>query len=183
MPHGRLPALPRGATTVRLPLPRNALPRMGRPYSCGATGSWSLRQSRCDRHCCRVSPLQPTPLPRPSLGRAEHGSATLVAVAMMAVVLALTVGGLYVGSAVIARHRAQGAADLAALAAAEHLADGSGAACVHAASLARAMRTTVTHCAVEELDVIVTVDAAVALGRFGVGPARATARAGPVDVR
>ena len=44
---------------------------------------------------------------------------------MMAVLLALTVGGVSVGSAVIARHRAQSAADLAALAAAAHLADGS----------------------------------------------------------
>jgi secretion/DNA translocation related TadE-like protein len=120
-------------------------------------------------------------LPRPSLVRPEGGSATLVAVAMMAVLLALTVAGVYVGSALIARHRAQAAADLSALAAAGHLADGSTAACTHAVSLARAMHTTVTHCAVQDLDVIVTVDAAVALGRFGVGPARATARAGPVE--
>jgi secretion/DNA translocation related TadE-like protein len=104
----------------------------------------------------------------------------LVAVAMMAMLLALTVGGVYVGSAVVARHRAQAAADLAALAAAMHLADGTGAACTHAAALARAMHTAVTQCAVEELDVIVTVDAAVAFGRMGVGPASATARAGPV---
>ena len=48
---------------------------------------------------------------------------------MMAVLLAITAGGAYVGSAVIARHRAQAAADLAALAAAVHLADGTGAAC------------------------------------------------------
>jgi len=181
MPHGKPPALPRVATTVRPPLPRNALPRTGPPYTCGATGNWSWPLSQRDRRCCRVSRSQPTPSPRPSLVRAEHGSATLVAVAMMAALLALTVGGVYVGSAVIARHRAQGAADLAALAAAAHLADGSGEACVHAASLARAMRTTVTQCAVEDLDVIVTVDASVALGRFGVGPARATARAGPVE--
>jgi secretion/DNA translocation related TadE-like protein len=100
---------------------------------------------------------------------------------MMAVLLALTVAGVYVGSAVIARHRAQAAADLAALAGAQNLADGSAAACTRAAELARAMRTTVAQCAVEGLDVIVTVDAAVALGRFGVGPARATARAGPID--
>jgi secretion/DNA translocation related TadE-like protein len=100
---------------------------------------------------------------------------------MMAVLLTLTVGGVYVGSAVVARHRAQAAADLAALSAAAHLADGGEAACVHATSLARAMRTTVTGCVVDDLDVIVTVDVSVALGRFGVGPARATARAGPVE--
>ena len=98
---------------------------------------------------------------------------------MMAVILAITAGGVYVGSAVIARHRAQAAADLAALAAAVHLADGTGAACTKASALARAMRTAVTQCVVEDLDVIVTVDAQVPFGRMGVGPARATARAGP----
>lgn len=100
---------------------------------------------------------------------------------MMAVLLALTVGAVYVGSAVVARHRAQAAADLAALAAAQRLVDGSVAACMHATSLARAMRITVTQCVVEDLDVVVTVNAPVALGRFGAGPASATARAGPVD--
>ena len=100
---------------------------------------------------------------------------------MMAVLLAITAGGVYVGSAVIARHRAQAAADLAALAAAVNLADGTGAACTKASALARAMRTAVTQCVVEDLDVIVTVDAPLLFGRMGVGPARATARAGPVD--
>ena len=88
---------------------------------------------------------------------------------------------MYVGSAVIARHRAQAAADLAALAAAVHLADGTDAACTQASALARAMRTALTQCVVEDLDVIVTVDAPVPFGRLGVGRARATARAGPAD--
>ena len=98
----------------------------------------------------------------------------------MAALLAITVGGVYVGSAVVARHRAQAAADLAALAAAGHLAQGSAVACSHALALAKAMRTSVSQCTVDDLDVVVTVDAAVALGRFGVRPARATARAGPL---
>lgn len=98
----------------------------------------------------------------------------------MAVLLAITAGSAYVGSAVIARHRAQAAADLAALAAAVHLADGTAGACTQATALARAMRTAVTGCVVEDLDVIVTAEAPMALGRFGFGPARATARAGPV---
>jgi secretion/DNA translocation related TadE-like protein len=100
---------------------------------------------------------------------------------MMAVLLALTIGGVYLGSAVIARHRAQAAADLAALAAAVHLADGAGEACTHAGALAHAMRTAATQCVVEDLDVVVTVEAPVSFGRMGVGPARASARAGPVD--
>jgi len=99
---------------------------------------------------------------------------------MMAVLLAITVGGLCVGAAVIARHRAQSAADLASLAAAGRLADGSDNACSRASALARDMRTTVTHCVVEDLDVVVTVETRVTLGRIAMGSARATARAGPV---
>lgn len=98
---------------------------------------------------------------------------------MMAVLLAITTGGVYVGSAVIARHRAQAAADLAALAAAQHLADGS--ACSQASVVARSMRATVTRCAVEDLDVVVSVETSVPVGRIPVGPARAVAKAGPVD--
>ncbi len=100
---------------------------------------------------------------------------------MMALLMAIATGGVYVASAVVTRHRAQAAADLAALAAAVHLVNGTGAACTRASALARAMRTAVTGCVVEDLDVIVTVDAPVSLGRMGVSRARATARAGPAD--
>ncbi|HEX2286841.1 MAG TPA: hypothetical protein VHI10_18795 [Mycobacterium sp.] len=44
------------------------------------------------------------------------------------------------------------------------------------------MHASVAQCVVHDLDVVVTVDVTVALGRFGVGPARGVARAGPVDV-
>jgi secretion/DNA translocation related TadE-like protein len=100
---------------------------------------------------------------------------------MMAVLLAITIGGVYVGSAVIARHRAQAAADLAAVAAAVYLADGTRAACSRASALALAMNAAITRCEVEDLDVLVTVETRVPIGRIAVGPARATARAGPVD--
>jgi secretion/DNA translocation related TadE-like protein len=100
---------------------------------------------------------------------------------MMAVLLAITIGGVFVGSAVIARHRAQAAADLAAVAAAVHLGDGTRTACSQASTLARAMGTAVTQCVVEHLDVVITVETPVPLGRIGFGPARATARAGPID--
>nr|WP_281258498.1 Rv3654c family TadE-like protein [Mycobacterium neglectum] len=121
--------------------------------------------------------------PRWSLVSAEAGSATLVAVAMMAVLLTVTVACVYFGSAVIARHRAQSAADLAALAAAGGLAHGAQAACAQAVAVAEAMRTAVADCSVTGLDVVVAVDVSVSLGRFGIGTARATARAGPIDSR
>jgi len=110
----------------------------------------------------------------------ERGSATLVAVAMMAVLMSITLGGTVVGSAVIARHRAQAAADLAALAAAGRIASGPQSACGFAGSVAAANGAKVSGCTVEELDVVVTVEVAVSLGSLGIAPAAAAARAGPV---
>jgi len=91
---------------------------------------------------------------------------------MMAVLLTVTLGGFYVGSAVISRHRAQAAADMAALAAAARLTEGAEQACGQASVIAKAMKVDVASCEVDELDVVVTVYA---------GQARAAARAGPVD--
>jgi secretion/DNA translocation related TadE-like protein len=100
---------------------------------------------------------------------------------MIAVLLAATVGAVLVGTAVVARHRAQAAADLASLAGAARLAAGAEAACAQVAAVARAMQTSLANCVVDELDVIVTVDVAVGVGRLDLGPARAAARAGPSE--
>jgi secretion/DNA translocation related TadE-like protein len=105
----------------------------------------------------------------------------VVAVAMIAVLMSIALAVMVFGTAVVARHRAQAAADLAALAAAGRLASGSAAACAAASSVAGAMRATMTACRVERLDVVVGVDVRVGLGRWGVGSARAQARAGPTD--
>lgn len=98
---------------------------------------------------------------------------------MMAVLMALTVGGAAVGSAVIARHRAQAAADLAALSGAGQLASGPQAACSSAAAITAAMSASMASCTVEDLDVVVTAEVSVRLGRWGVHVASASARAGP----
>lgn len=89
---------------------------------------------------------------------------------MMAVLVAFTVGGFHIGSAVVARHRAQAGADLAALAAAARLPEGADAACGEASVIAQAMNVAVLGCEVDDLDVVITVAA---------GKARAGARAGP----
>ena len=96
---------------------------------------------------------------------------------MVAVLLCVTGAGAYVGSAVVARHRAQAAADLAALAGAARLPSGGAAACARATTVAREMRIDDAECGVDGLDVVVTVQVAVAFA----GTARAAARAGPVD--
>jgi len=98
---------------------------------------------------------------------------------MVAVLLSVTAGSAYLGAAVVARHRAQAAADLAALAAAAGLAAGPETACEHARSVARQMRVSTTGCVVEDLDVIVTTEARLAVG--GWVNARAAARAGPAE--
>jgi secretion/DNA translocation related TadE-like protein len=96
---------------------------------------------------------------------------------MVASLLSITGGGVYLGSAVVARHRAQAAADLAALAAAARLAAGPETACAQANAVAREMRVSITSCAVDDLDVVVTIEVRLAVG--GWGKAQAAARAGP----
>lgn len=90
----------------------------------------------------------------------------------------MTAGATVLGSVVIARHRAQAAADLAALAAAARLAAGEQNACATAESVARANAGRVADCAVDGLDVLVTVSAATALSGWQVS---ARARAGPAQ--
>ncbi|MDM3974289.1 flp pilus-assembly TadE/G-like family protein [Mycobacterium marseillense] len=99
----------------------------------------------------------------------------MVAAWMVVVLLWATGVAAYLGSAVVARHRAQAAADLAALAAAGRLPSGSDTACLRAAAVAREMRVDGIDCAVDGLDVLITARVAVVV----VGTARATARAGP----
>lgn len=99
---------------------------------------------------------------------------------MVVVLLAATGGAVMLGSAVIARHRAQAAADLSALAGAGQLTAGPDTACMQARRLAARMRAVEMRCAVEGLDIVVIVEVALPGWRPAlVGPARATARAGP----
>ena len=101
----------------------------------------------------------------------------MVAAAMVAVLLCVTAAGAYLGSVLVARHRAQAAADLAALAAAAQLPSGIGAACDRATVVAHEMRVDSAQCAVDGLDVVITVQVSVAVA----GAARAAARAGPAE--
>ncbi|MFF1396824.1 Rv3654c family TadE-like protein [Streptomyces sp. NPDC058287] len=81
-------------------------------------------------------------------GSEDRGSATVWAVMAMAA-LGLVFGCvLTMGQAVVVRHRAGGAADLAALAAADHWMEGRKEACAHAARVAAAQDTRLVRCAV-----------------------------------
>uniref|UniRef100_UPI003EBE9482 Rv3654c family TadE-like protein n=1 Tax=Streptomyces tabacisoli TaxID=3156398 RepID=UPI003EBE9482 len=106
--------------------------------------------------------------------RGERGSATVWAVMAMAAVGAVFVGVLALGQAVQIRHRAGGAADLAALAAAEQWAKGDARACAVADRVARAQGARVVRCAVRGEVAEVTAGAG-----SGVLEAEVRARAGP----
>lgn len=109
----------------------------------------------------------------------ERGSAGVWLLALCGVLALACVAGVLVGAAIVSRHRAGAAADLAALAAAGRVLDGEAAACATAADVSAAMGARVRSCALTGEIASVTVVVDVRLGRFGVSQAEAHARAGP----
>lgn len=110
----------------------------------------------------------------------ERGSATVLSVGVMAALVLFAAAFVGLGQASAARHRAQGAADAAALAGAARVLLGEEAACGQAEELAAASDAELERCEVRNLEVTV----AVAVEPAGIpavfGPARAVSRAGPV---
>jgi len=106
--------------------------------------------------------------------RSDRGSATVWSVGAIAVLCVVFGAVLGLGQAVVVRHRAAGGADLAALAAADHWADGSETACARAEGIARAQGTRLVRCVV--VGEISDVTAASGRGPF---TADIRARAGP----
>lgn len=100
---------------------------------------------------------------------------TAIAVAALSGVAAL---GCWLGGVVVARHRAESAADLGALAAASHAAEGPVRACERARWVADRMGVTLLACRWQRLDAFVEVQAP-ALGFGGLSALPARARAGP----
>ncbi|SDK44523.1 Rv3654c family TadE-like protein [Streptomyces indicus] len=92
-------------------------------------------------------------------GRDDRGSATVWVVGLIGVLCLILAGLLLAAQAVVARHRAGAAADLAALAAADHALRGQEAACASALRVARAQGTDVVRCAVRGEIADVTVRA------------------------
>ncbi|MEU3256085.1 Rv3654c family TadE-like protein [Streptomyces sp. NPDC006997] len=112
---------------------------------------------------------------RTTSGGRDQGSATVWSVGLIAVLCVVFGVALALGQAVVTRHRAAGGADLAALAAADHWAEGTTAACALADGVARGQGTRLVRCAIVGETSEVTVAS-------GAGPltARVRARAGPV---
>ncbi|WP_454318077.1 Rv3654c family TadE-like protein [Streptomyces phaeoluteigriseus] len=106
--------------------------------------------------------------------RADRGSATVWTLAVITVLCVVFGAVLALGQVVLARHRAAGGADLAALAAADHWTDGTEAACAGADRLARAQAARLVRCVI--VGEVSDVTAAAGRGPFTV---EVRARAGP----
>ncbi|WP_439145761.1 Rv3654c family TadE-like protein [Streptomyces canus] len=106
--------------------------------------------------------------------RSDRGSATVWSVGAIAVLCVVFGVVLALGQAVVVRHRAAGGADLAALAAADHWADGPVVACARAEGVARDQGARLVRCAM--VGEISDVTAASGRGPF---TAEVRARAGP----
>ncbi|MEU0189181.1 Rv3654c family TadE-like protein [Streptomyces afghaniensis] len=104
----------------------------------------------------------------------DQGSATVWSVGAIAVLCVVFGVVLALGQAVVIRHRAAGGADLAALAAADHWAEGGTAACARAGRVARAQGVRLVRC--EVVGEVSDVTAASGRGPF---TAEVRARAGP----
>lgn len=106
--------------------------------------------------------------------REDRGSATVWVAMAMTVLCAVFAVFLAMGQAVVARHRAGSAADLAALAAADRALQGEALACEEAAEVAQAQGAAVVRCAVRGEIADVT-----ARSRFGPYDPEVRSRAGP----
>ena len=110
----------------------------------------------------------------------DRGSASVWVLAAGVVIVAIAAAFASAGSAIVARHQAGGAADLAALAGAAYVVEGVAPACEEATRVALANGGRLLSCQLDGWDVVVTV-AVTPKGPAGlVGSARASARAGPV---
>lgn len=115
---------------------------------------------------------------RPELD-AESGSATVWVLIASGLVLAAGLLAILLSAAVLTRHRAEAAADLAALAAADAALQGPAAACGRARRVAAAGGATLVSCALLDAtaEVVVRLPATGVLGRLP--PVQARSRAGP----
>ena len=115
----------------------------------------------------------------PDGGRAAHpqdsGVATIWTAMAVAALSGVAILGFWLGATVLARHRAESAADLGALAAASHAAEGPVRACERARWVADRMGVTLLACRWQRLDAFVEVQGPA----LGLGDLSARARAGP----
>jgi secretion/DNA translocation related TadE-like protein len=109
----------------------------------------------------------------------DRGVATVWAAVAISVLVSIAVCGLQLGEALVTRHHAEAAADLAALAAAAHVLLGEQDACGQARRVTDRMRVTLVSCRTHDWDILVDVAARPPGWLGALGTATAQARAGP----
>jgi secretion/DNA translocation related TadE-like protein len=118
----------------------------------------------------------------PSKEDHDGGVATVLSAVVCLSLIAVLWLGMQVGMAIVARNRAEGAADLGALAAATYAPQGEDVACARAEWVARSMRTMILSCSLDGWDARLAVRAdgsgsladLVAVGHARAGPAENT---------
>ncbi|MFI9505798.1 Rv3654c family TadE-like protein [Nocardia sp. NPDC052566] len=118
---------------------------------------------------------------REGFGRGDRGAASVFAALALAGLVGVTALIGQVGVGVVARHRAQAAADLGALAGAGALAGGAEAGCAAAGEVVRRMKFRMEGCEVHGWDVFIAVAGKIPMGLFGDRTVRSVAGAGPVE--
>lgn len=109
---------------------------------------------------------------------ADRGAATVWVIGGIAVLMVVMTAVYWLCGAVLARHEAEGAADLGALAAAVTVVEGEDAACAEARWVVERMGAVLRSCRLSGWDAFVEAD--VTYAPFGSAAARA--RAGPVEL-
>jgi secretion/DNA translocation related TadE-like protein len=112
--------------------------------------------------------------------RDEQGFVAVATAGLILVLVCVAALLASLGAVAVARHRAASAADLAALAGAQHALEGAGPSCDAARQVAEAQGARLATCELHGAEVVVEVSVRPA-GRIGqLGLATARARAGPV---
>lgn len=112
--------------------------------------------------------------------RTDTGAATIWTAMAVAALTGVALLAVWLAAAVTARHRAESAADLGALAAASHAAEGPVQACEQARWVAARMGMTLLTCRWQQLDALVEVEAP-GPALAGLPRPSAHARAGPTS--
>ena len=152
------------------PVRRSARAEIG-PWNTGPCGDRDVRQSGL-RRSGRERLV--------SRWRDDRGSASIWLLAAGVTVLLIGLGVAQAGAAMVARHQAQEAADLGALAGARQWYAGAEVACARAGALVVANHARLADCVLDGPDLVVVAEVQPAGPMGGLGPARAAARAGPV---
>ena len=114
-----------------------------------------------------------------TVGPDDRGVATVWSAGVITVLVSVAVFGMHLGAAMVARHHAESAADLAALAGAAQVLPGEQHSCDQARRVTDRMRVQLAMCHLRDWDVLVEVSAQPPGWLGSLGAATAQARAGP----